>query len=46
MARWIKVKSEDIIKLSFNSTWYRFKIPYRIDAFDYGNSKIKIRKIK
>lgn len=45
MSRWIKVKKSEIISLSFGSIWYRFQVPHRIDAFDYGNCKIKIRKL-
>lgn len=46
MSKWIKVYPKEIISLSFKSVWYYKHIPHAIDAFDYGNCKIKIRKIQ
>lgn len=46
MSKWITVKPEEIVKLSFKSTWYHKKVAHKIDAFDYGRCKIKIRKAK
>ena len=46
MSKWITIQPSQIIKLSFKSIWFHKKHPHTIDAFDYGNCKIKIRKHK
>ncbi len=46
MSKWIKVYPHEIITLSFRSIWFYKKVAHTIEAFDYGQCKIRIRKKK